>query len=90
MPGRTYTITLTLTVSDADNDGVWVVTDDRSTEYGAGDTPTRAVADYLQLFSDEMYSAHYMDDLGPIADSARAQYERLRVWAGGERHERHG
>lgn len=86
MPDRTYTIILTLTVSDADGDGVWVVTDDRSMVYGDGDTPTRAVADYLQSFSDEMYSVHYMDDLGPIAESAREQYERLKAWAEGREH----
>lgn len=84
MPDQSYTITLTLTVSDADGDGVWVVTDDRSTEYGDGYSPVHAVADYLSAFSDEMYSANYMDDLGTLAPSLREKLERLKAWAEGQ------
>lgn len=39
-------IKLRVTVSDADNDGVFVASEDRTTVYGAGPTADAAVADY--------------------------------------------
>jgi|SRR5579884_901182 len=45
---RLTTPLLHLEVSDRDQDGVFVVSDTFSTAYGAGETPTSAVADYLE------------------------------------------
>lgn len=35
-------------VSDADRDGIYVVTDEFSSTYGAGDTPSKAIQDYSE------------------------------------------
>lgn len=44
---------VTLNVSDADQDGIYVVTDDFSTVYGSGNSPAEAIDDYgMNLFTE--------------------------------------
>lgn len=74
-----YTITLTLTVSYTD-DGAFVVTGDPSKAqvYGEGDTPYRAVSDFLKTLGLNMEDIEAL----PILE-ARQDYALLTAWAEG-------
>lgn len=75
---------LTVRVSDADDDGVWVASDDFSTVYGDAESPEAAVADYAACLVDQyLWSEQHADELPPGADEELAAFRsRMRPTIG--------
>ena len=75
-----YTITLTLIVRYTDDDGAFIVTGDPSEAqvYGEGDTPYRAVSDFLKTLGSNMEDIEAL----PILE-ARQDYALLTAWVEG-------
>jgi hypothetical protein len=67
---------ITIQVSDADRDGIFVVTDSISTIYGAGESPRDAVRDYVGNLFD--YFVELEEDESALGPGLQRELEALR------------
>ena len=68
-------------VSDADGDGVWVVSDAFSQVYGDGATPQAAIDDYVNSLADHfLWLIQHEPELAPVSIDELSQLrQRLHV-----------